>query len=183
MGSLMLINPRKRRKTAKAAKRRTKRASNPVRALRSVKHRIKRRHNPIGKATGGIMNTMQGGAIGAAGAIGAKMVTSFLPIPENMKGGSMAPLINALIGAGVGMAVGKFANKKLGEQIGVGAVTVALYEAMRGALAGKLPGLSGDDDFEMNAYDMGAYDTLSDNAMAGDDAMAEYDENYQMNDM
>jgi uncharacterized membrane protein YeaQ/YmgE (transglycosylase-associated protein family) len=143
-GSLMLINPRKRRKSAKRAK-------NPVSALKRRRSGgLKRRRNPIARTGGGIITTMQSGAIGAAGAIGAKMVTSFLPIPDTLKAGTMAPLVNALIGAGVGMAVGKFASKSLGNQIGVGAVTVALYDAMRGALAGKLPGLSGDDYMDMD---------------------------------
>lgn len=160
-GSLMLINPRKRRKSG--AKKR-KYSRNPVRSLkrRSLKRRYRR--NPIGGISTGIMGTMQSGAIGAAGAIGAKVISSFLPIPATMKTGAMAPLIQALIGAGFGMAVGKFANRKMGEQIGAGAVTVALYNAMHGALAGKVPGLSafeyevipGGDD--MSAYDMSAYD-------------------------
>lgn len=159
-GSLMLINPRKRkRKTS------IKRARNPVRGLRRVKHRIKRRRNPIGSAAGGIMGSMQGGAIGAAGAIGAKMLTSFLPLPDALKTGPAVSLVNAVIGAGFGMLVGKFASKKLGEQIGTGAVTVALYDAMRVMLAGKVPGLSGSDDLfsdSMGAYaDMGAYDPMN----------------------
>ena len=176
-GQLMLINPRKRRGARKkaATKRGKRRAAknmsapvkhyypNPVRGRKRRGLRSYKR-NPIGGMAGTIFETMKEGAIGAAGAVAAKIVANFLPIPETFKSGRLAPLVQALIGAGTGLLVGKFISRKIGTQVGVGAVTVALYSSIHGALAGKIPGLSGSDyeifpeQTDMNEYDVGAYD-------------------------
>lgn len=141
MAQLMLVNPRKRRKARK-----TKARSSPVRALStSVRRRFKRyRRNPI--KTTGMMQTFQGGAIGAAGALAVDVAMTKLPLPANLTTGTLAPITKGMVGIGLGMLVAKVGkNKKLGEQLAAGAVTVALYNAGKQMIGPSL-GLSGWDD-------------------------------------
>lgn len=127
MAQLLLANPRKRR-----TKRRT--------PARSTRRRYRR--NPI--QTKGLMDTVQKGAIGAAGALAVDIAMARLPIPANFAAGPLAPATRGLIGVGLGMLVSKFTRKKrLGEQLADGAVTVALYGVGK-SMVGAQMGLSGD---------------------------------------
>lgn len=144
MASLMLVNPRKRRRKSKS-KTRAKRRS-PSKRLSTVTTRTVRRYrrNPIKKT--GIMNTVTGGAIGAAGALAVDVALQKLPIPANLKTDQIAPVTKAAVGIALGMAVSKFGkNKKMGEQLAGGAVTVALYEAGK-KMVGPSLGLSAVDE-------------------------------------
>lgn len=173
---LLLVNPRRRRKAKKAgakkSRRRVRRASTGI-AVRKARKTRKYRRNPIGGAVRGfggqLTSSLVDGGIGAGGALLAQIANNLLPLPEALKSGAIAPLAKAAIGVGVGMLVGQVVGKRVGQQMAQGAVTVALYEAGRNMLAGKVPGLS---DASLLAYDIedaslldasllgvGAYDT------------------------
>lgn len=179
-GELLLINPKKRRKALKA---RTKTARKARKARRSTsitvrsnpikRRRVRRfKRNPIGLSGGGIVkqvvNGVQDGAIGAGGAIATKAILSFIPLPETLKSGVAAPLVTAVAGVLVGTLAGNVIGKANGAKMAQGAITVALYQLAATQLAGKVPGLSGDDGL-LGAYDMGAYD-MGDNGLLGDDS-------------
>lgn len=170
MAQLMLVNPRKRRKSP-AKRRKTSVAS---RAVSSVKRRVsslrkRYKRNPIGG--GGANNAIEQfktGAIGAAGALAVDVAMSKLPIPANLKTGTMAPIVKGLVGIGIGMAVAKFGkNRDLGKKLAQGAVTVSLYAAGREMLKAPL-GLSdysdelGADFDDLGYYTMGEYVDSSD---------------------
>lgn len=113
MGTLLAVsNPRKRKTT-----RRRPTARRPIR---------RRRRNPLPRAE--IIDTVKKGAIGAAGALAVDVAMAKLPIPDNLKTGTMAPAVRGLVGVAIGMLVSKFGKaKRLGVQLADGAVTVAMY--------------------------------------------------------
>lgn len=167
MAQLMLVNPRKRRRV------KAKRKSNPKkrRSLSAFtkRHIRRRRRNPIGGvSTKNMMQTFQGGAVGAAGALAVDVAMSKLPLPANLTTGTLAPITKGFVGIGVGMIVSKFLkNKRLGEQLANGAVTVALYNAGKQMIGPSL-GLSGYDS-GLLGYDSGllGYSDFSDDSDLG----------------
>lgn len=152
MAQLLMVNPRRRK--AKRAVAKTKRRSGGLMArASSTLSRVRRkyRRNPI--SAKGAMTQFQDGAIGAAGALAVDIVMSKLPLPDNLKTGLAAPVVQGFVGIGVGMAIAKFGkNRRLGQQMAQGAVTVSLYNAGRKMLAPSL-GLAGYDDSGMLGYD------------------------------
>ena len=146
MASLMLVNPRKRRKARKTVAKRKAPRRRALSVSTTTRKSIRRyRRNPI--RGGGVVKQFTDGAIGAAGALGVDVLMSKLPIPAQLTSNPlMASVTKGMIGVGMGMAVSKIArNKKLGEQLAGGAVTIALYNAGRGMIGPSL-GLAGSDD-------------------------------------
>lgn len=140
MAGLMLVNPKKRRKSTAKRKtvRRAKRHSTGL--ARVTKSVGRRRRNPIPKMTG-IVSTLKDGAIGAAGAVLTEIVLSKLPLPASVASGNGRVAMSALGSIGVGMMVAKFGkNRDLGKKMAQGGVTVALHSLMRGAVSG-IPGV------------------------------------------
>lgn len=150
MGQLMLINPRKRRVATKkrkvrrnpvakvaprvAAKSNPSRRRRPaVAAYRAI--RRKARRNPDGRLMGQIMNA----AVGGAGAVAVDVIQGYLPLPTALRTGYMPYVVKA----GLGFALGAFGRGILGQnaaRMGAGAMTVALYGALKQLTAGVLPG-------------------------------------------
>ena len=166
MSTLMLVNPRKRRK----AKRKTTVAKrNPSRrrkvgAVAHRKHRRTYRRNPIGGSS--LTEQIKGSAIGALGAVGVDLLMSKLPIPASMKTGAMLHLTQGAVSLGLGMAVSKLGrNKKLGMQLAEGGLTIALYAATKSMIGPKL-GLAG---FESLGDDLLGYEMLGDDLLGMDD--------------
>lgn len=179
MAQLMLVNPKKRRKSRKAKARRR----SPSRALASVTRKTIRRYrrNPIKKND--MVQTFTGGAIGAAGALAVDVAMAKLPIPANLTTGNLAPITKGFVGIGLGMLVSKVGkNKKLGEQLAGGAVTVALYNAGRQMIGPSL-GLAGYDDGLLGWDDglLGYYNAAP--TSGGDYADYEMGEVYTTDDM
>lgn len=191
MAELMLVNPRKRRKSRKTTSKRRSVASRAVATVRASARRIGRRYrrNPIasrGGAAGNAMEQFKAGAIGAAGALAVDVAMQKLPIPANLKTGTAAPIVKGLVGIGIGMLVAKVGkNKALGHKLAQGAVTVSLYNAGHEMLKGPLGlngyddmsgdfddlsyyGLDGDDDDDLGAYDLG-------DGLLGDGLLGAYD--------
>ncbi len=170
-GELLLINPRKRKarkartKTARKARKARRSTSITVRSNPIKRRKVRRfRRNPIGLSGGGIvkqvMSGVQDGAIGAGGAIATKALLSFIPLPAALKSGVAAPLVTAVAGVLVGTLAGNVIGKANGAKMAQGAITVALYQLAASQLAGKVPGLSGDETL-LGEYDsaMGEYDS------------------------
>lgn len=159
MAELMLVNPRRRRKSKASAPKRRRRHSLASRAkstavstFRSLRRRYRR--NPLPKSSD-IVNDFKNGAIGAAGALLVDVAMQKLPIPANLKTGQMAPIVKGLVGIGVGIAVAKFGkNRVLGKQLANGAVTVALYNQGK-QMIGPALGLNGWEDGPLMGWDEG----------------------------
>lgn len=152
MSQLMLVNPRKRRKSkAVAVKRKTPARRRVSSAVSTVKKTISRyRRNPSPRA-GNIVETVKNGAIGAGGAIAAEILLSKLPVPAEFKSGNMAIVASALASVGVGVLVAKVTKKPhIGKLMAQGGVTVAMHGAMRSMVKGPmgLSGLNGYYEFE-----------------------------------
>ena len=148
MSQLMLVNPRKRRKSKTVAKRKTPARRRVSSAVSTVKKTISRyRRNPSVRA-GNIVETVKNGAIGAGGAIAAEILLSKLPVPTEFKSGNMAIVASAIASVGVGMIVAKVTKKPhIGKLMAQGGVTVAMHGAMRAMVSGPM-GLSGYYEFE-----------------------------------
>lgn len=143
---LMLVNPRKRRKSRRKsiARRPAKRRVSRRRSLAKLAPRRRRRSNPNGgPMTAQIMNA----ATGAAGALAVDLAMAQLPLPEQL---TATPAMRAATQGGVslmiGMLVANFGKKrKLGRQLAEGGLTVALHGVGKG-LIGPTMGLSAYDD-------------------------------------
>jgi hypothetical protein len=162
--SLMLVNPRKRGRSAaqKAAtrrmlaarhgkrasnparrKRRTaaKRRSNPIRTTRHVYHKARRsarRHrNPISFGAGGITGMLMNGLKGAGGAVVVNAVTNYLP--DAVKTGNTVYLTRAALA----LVMGTVGRKVLGNNARVmaeGALVVNFHDAINMLAGAMLPG-------------------------------------------
>ncbi len=169
MAELMLVNPRKRRKSRKsrspaqrAATRklvaRNKRKSNPAPARRRrsvsvVKRRRtparrvtaaarKRRYkrNPARRGITGIVNsTLIPAAVAASGAVSLDILWNFLPLPETLKTGPLRHIAKGAGAIGLGLLAGMVVNKKTAGQLATGALTVVTYNAMREMMARFMP--------------------------------------------
>ena len=117
-------------------RRRKSYARNPIARTRS--HGARRyRRNPIGSGRGNldlkalIMPALMQGA----GAVATSIVVGYLPLPSNLKTGSMLGATKAITGLALGWVVAKFVNKRLGQNLAEGALTVAAYDAINGVAA------------------------------------------------
>jgi hypothetical protein len=155
MAELLLINPRKRRATAKrkTAKRRVRRnpiavkapARPPVRrrnpiGLRRVKSATRRRRNPISMNYGGIVGMLKDAAIGGAGSVAIDVVMGYI---NPMLPTSMSKLASAGTGTigtyeaikvAVTIAAGQLLSKPtkgLSKKLAAGALTVQAAEMLR----------------------------------------------------
>ena len=162
----------KRRMTAKQrkyfGKRRVKRARrnvtisaarNPVRRLSRRRKRSMRsyRRNPIrmrGFNPRTFVNqSLMPAGIGAAGALGLDMLMGMLPLPDALKTPTMRPLVRIAGAVGIGMIAGMVTNRKMGEQVGAGALTVVLYDVLKGFVQRTMPTLSlGENDYTSLEY-------------------------------
>lgn len=172
MAQLMLVNPRKRRKSKKSARKTgiVRRAKSLVH--RSVKRARKYRRNPIGGGSStGVTGQLKAAAIGAAGALAVDVVMSKLPLPANLQTGMGRTAAQGLVSIGLGMAVAKFGkNKKLGVQIAEGGLTIALHGVMKGALSKSIPSLAGNEGL-LGYDDLSGYD---DGLLGYDDMLSEF---------
>ncbi len=161
MAELLLVNPRRRRRAApkrRTTRRRTTRAAaapaprrrrrtSRVRAAAgSVRRRVRRTRSRINRRGGFVRGTMMPAAVGGMGALGVDILLGFLPLPAAIQTGAMRPVVRIAAAIGLGMIASKVANRKLGEQVTAGALTVVLYDTIKGGVRSvmpELPGLSG----------------------------------------
>ena len=190
-GHMLLVNPKGRRRRVGGKKKKTRAISTSVK--RSGKRKLRRafKRNPIGGRgmVKNITNLAMDSAVGAGGAILTAIIAAKLPLPDALKGPIATPLVNGALGIALGALIGTLGAKKYGEQVAAGAVTVTLYDAMRGMLKDKVAGLGGYGDLlaydEMNGYgDLLAYDEMQGYSnpaatysptMANDSGVGDYD--------
>lgn len=143
-------NPMAKRRRKASTKRRSSAKTiivraNPVAPLRKRKRRhvartsavsrMRRRRNPIRRGGGGrgnldIMGLFGPALLQGAGAVVTSVVTGF--IPAKYRAGSMAGAANAVVGLALGWGVSKFVSKKIGQGLAEGALTIAVYNAVKG---------------------------------------------------
>lgn len=99
----------------------------------------------LGSVTSIVRNQLMPSTIGAAGALGLDVLMGVLPLPDAVKTGPLRPV--ARIGGAIALGfLASFAGmRKHAAQITVGAMTVVLYDVMKGFAArvagGKIPGI------------------------------------------
>ena len=155
MSEILLVNPRRRRRTTtrgpkrrvtkgRPAKRRAVRRRNPV---IKRQRRVSRKRNPAVTARS-IQNQVMTASTGALGALGLDVVLAYIPLPAAISGGIMGKVAK---GAGA-IALGIIANKFLGvtasnaNRMAEGALTVQLHGIGKELLAQFAPGVA------MSAY-------------------------------
>jgi hypothetical protein len=165
MSELMLINPRKRRRKRKmsvkqrryfgkrvSARKRRRRSvvAAPLRRHRLYKTNPHRRHkryrrNPSLRGfrpMAFMKDTLMPSAVGAAGALGLDMLLGFVPLPDMLKTPTMRPIVRIAGAVGIGIVAGMVTNKRIGEQVGAGALTVVLYDTLKGFVQAQFPTLA-----------------------------------------
>ena len=154
--------PNRESNPAPALKKRRRRITSKADATRAGRMLRRRRRNPIGLG-GFVKTTLVPSAVGGAGALALDLLLNVIPIPVAVKNGPMRPLLKIGGAIGLGMVASKVASRRVGEQVAAGALTVALYDMAKAAIAkspaGKWFGLAGYE-LDMGAYigeDVGAY--------------------------
>lgn len=149
--SLAAVKPRRRRavrsvRAANPAPRRKWRKPSAAAATAAGRTLRYRRPNPIGFNVGRwASDTLLPSAIGGAGAIGADVLLGVLPLPAALRTGPMRPITRIGGAIGVGLIASLVASRRTAELVGAGALTVVMYDILRGvmrtATGGRVPGL------------------------------------------
>lgn len=156
-GTLMLINPAKRRRPRRktAAKRRAVRRrrttpavfANPVRRRRSSARKRnpirahRRRRNPINMRS--LQSTAMDAFKGAAGALAVNAAMKYLPLPASMVTGYTRYATRAALAIGLGVIGKRFLPGGLAAKMAEGALTVIATDLTREVAAGQGIDLSG----------------------------------------
>lgn len=112
----------------------------------SVRRPRKYRRNPtrgIGKFSvqSFTKNTLMPSAVGAAGALGLDVLIGFLPLPPALKTGPFRSVVRVVGAIGLGMVAAMVVKKSTAEQIAAGAITVTLYDTLKGVVRQAMPTL------------------------------------------
>ena len=143
---------RKHKRVATVAKKSHKRRRRSITKHLSVRRHRKYRRNPargLGKFSvqGFAKNTLMPSAIGAAGALGLDVLIGFLPLPPNLKTGPMRSVVRIAGAVALGIVAGMVVKKETAANIAAGAVTVTLYDVLKGAVQTAMPTLQlGEND-------------------------------------
>lgn len=168
-GQLMLLNPRKRRKSRKrrspaqlaatrklvalnrrrgGSKRRrpARRRASPVRRRNPARSyaapRRRRRARGLAGLTG-LTAAFVPAAVGAGGALALDIAWGMLPIPPMLKTGPIIAPAAKLGGAVlIGWGAGQMVNKTFGKQVLVGAVTITVFNIIRTFIANQFPAIT-----------------------------------------
>lgn len=168
MPALFVVNPSPRKGKARMAKRRRKTArrativvrANPKRRRRTTRRAYARnpaprrrtvrrmRRNPIRRARramGASLNfgkwVLPAAGIGL-GAVGADIITGYLPIPAGFKSGVMRHVTKGAVAIAAGMLIGKvLRQKRIGNAIALGGVAIAVHDAAKEMISARLPGV------------------------------------------
>lgn len=163
----------------------SKRSRRRVAGYTIGKSRIRRRKlNPGGRAfsmRGFMRNTLMPSTVGAAGALGIDLVLGFLPLPLAMKTGPMKTVIKIAGAAAIGAVAANFVKRDTAQQIAAGAITVALYDLIKGYTLPMLPPAvqqsivsMGENDVLMEEYPSLEYAGAGYTAGGDADPMGEY---------
>lgn len=86
-------------------------------------------------------NTLMPSAIGAAGALGLDVLIGFLPLPPALKTGPMRGVVRVVGAVALGIVAGMVVKKETATNIAAGAITVTLYDLLKGAVQTAMPNL------------------------------------------
>lgn len=168
MASLMLVNPRKRRKS-RARKSVAAKVRTVYRSAKKAVARKKYRRNPIGGGRVDLINQVKNAAIGAGGALAVDILMAKLPLPATLQTGTMRTATQGLVSVALGMAVAKVAkNKSLGVALAEGGLTVALHGVMKGMANNAGMALAGDNSllgYEDLSGDLLGYENYGDSGV------------------
>jgi hypothetical protein len=91
----------------------------------------------------GIMRDIVPAGIGAAGALGVDIAMGYVRpmLPAGFSGPLIEPLIKIGGAIGVGYLAGQIMGRRFGEQVTAGALTVAMYDIIKGFVRQAAPGL------------------------------------------
>jgi hypothetical protein len=106
-----------------------------------------RRTNPFGRGIlGDTFSMLVPAAMGGIGALGTDVLMGVLPLPDTIKTGPFRPVVRIAAAVGLGVVAGMVTSKATAKQFTAGALTVILYDTLKGFLSqtmgGKIPGLS-----------------------------------------
>lgn len=119
--------PRRRRRAASRRRSPVVFKVNPA-----ARHRRRRsyKRNPIGGGRFGITALVMPAVGIALGAIGSELAMGYLPIPANLKTGTMRHITKGAISLAAGYAIAKFGRQpKIGEAFALGGLVIAFHDA------------------------------------------------------
>ncbi len=151
MSEILLVNPRRRRRRKTTVRRRRRRnpvAANPRRRRRRsyAKRRVtrRRRRNPARRITArSIQRQLTNATQGALGALGLDIALAYIPLPANMTGPILTPVIKGLGAVGLGAVAGMAGVRaETANRMTEGALTVQLHTIGKGLMAQFVPGIA-----------------------------------------
>lgn len=156
-------NPRRKRRAVRSNPRRKRRVRrNPIAAVNprrryasNPKRRARRRSRSRGmlRSKGFMGHTVLPAGIGALGAMGTDLLLGYLPLPSIIQGPAIRPLVRIAAAVGVGMLAGFVTSKRNAEMMTAGAVTVIMYDTLKGFAKQVMPSLPlSAGDYPMLSY-------------------------------
>lgn len=150
MSEILLVNPRRRRrktttrrrKTSVRRRRRNPVAANPRRRRRATSVR-RRRRNPARRITARtIQRQLTVATQGALGAIGLDVALAYIPLPAQMTGPFLTPVIKGLGAVGLGAVAGMMGVRaETANRMTEGALTVQLHTIGKTMLSQFMPAI------------------------------------------
>ncbi len=148
MSEILLVNPRRRRrrKTTTRRRRSVARRKNPVRRRRRrtvARRRVRRRRNPTQRLTAAkIQRQLTTATQGALGALGLDIALAYIPLPAQLTGPFIGPVIKGLGAIGLGVVAGMAGVRAdTANRLAEGALTVQLHGIGKQMLAQFAPAI------------------------------------------
>lgn len=168
MSTLMLVNPRRKRrastkKRARSTSRRSrvhKMRSNPryktrrrwsTKSKRRVHHVARMRRNPrrsrrsssarAMSIKGFLNHTLMPATVGAGGGLLLNLALGYLPLPAALNTNFVKPIVGLAGAAVIGMVGSKVAGRRAGEQMAAGAAVVVIYGVLKNIINTAAPTL------------------------------------------
>lgn len=122
----------------------TRLRSNPRRHHRRRTHlRRNPRRMGMGSLRSFMNSTLVPAGVGALGALGVDVMIGYAAphLPASLQSGMMLDLVKIAGAVGVGYVAGMVAGRKFGEEAMAGAITVTIYDIVKGYVKGAMPSL------------------------------------------
>lgn len=150
---ILLVNPsnprrrrRRRKTTARRRRRRNPVAANPRRRRRRravAKRRVRRRRNPQRLTAAKIQRNVTVATQGALGALGLDIALAYIPLPAQLTGPFVGPVIKGLGAIGLGVVANMMGVRAdTANRMAEGALTVQIHGIGRQMLGQFMPGVA-----------------------------------------